>query len=311
MLGAIIGDIAGSTYEAKEIERVRNKEEINIEERKRVLDKENTPLFPIGSSYTDDSVLSIAIADALLNDCYFPAEFEKYLKEYGLKELSKGEDDFGRNRFGKGFCEWLNGGHFTSSYGNGCAMRISPVPMYCDSINKVYTISHNATCPTHDHDESYTAVDAVCLAIYYAKKKKPKDYIKRVIEQTCGYDLNFNFKELQKTNTFTSRAKDSVPQAIYCFLISDDFEDSIRKAISIGGDTDTIASITGAIAENYYGIPQSIKAEAESFISEDMKEVLVEFYSKVYHDELEKNKHQKYNNSYYKRLQKTKNTRKN
>ena len=311
MLGAIIGDIAGSTYEVEEVKKVKEKLDTNGDEKRKILDKENTPLFKEGSTYTDDSVLSIAIADALLNESYFPEEFEKYLKDYGLNEISLGEDKFGRGRFGKGFYNWLLGDTFTNSYGNGCAMRISAVPMYCDTLNQIHTIAHNVTIPTHNHEESYQAVYAVCLAIYYAKKKKDKRFIKREIEEKCGYDLNFNLEELQDTYRFTSRAKDSVPQAIFCFLESEDFEDAIRKAISIGGDSDTIAAITGSIAENYYGIPQKIKDDVKPFIPESMNQVLVDFYSEVYYKESLVKKREKYNNSYYKRRIKSRNGRKN
>lgn len=310
MLGAIIGDIAGSTYEVSEINRRKKKEKISFEERVKILDKE-TPLFKEGSSYTDDSVLTCAIADALLHDAYFVGDFEKYLKEYGLREISLGFDKYGRNRFGKGFTSWVLGKDFTNSYGNGCAMRICSVPMLCDTKDQIEIISHNATYPTHNHTDSIKAVDAVCLAIFYAKQKKEKSFIKKEIENKCGYDLNFDLEELQKTYEFSVLASGSVPQAIFCFLESNDFEDAIRKAISIGGDSDTIASITGAIAENYYGIPKEIKKEALKFVPEYMSDVLVDFYSTLYQKELDKKEKTNYNNNHYKRRVKSRNGRKN
>ena len=282
MLGAIIGDIVGSTYEVEEIERRKKKEEIDVQKRRKVLYRKATPLFREGSTYTDDSVLSCAIADAILNGAYFPEEFAKYLKEYGINEVNLGLDDFGRNRFGKGFTKWLLSGDFNKSYGNGCAMRISAIPMFYDSPNKIKLLANNATITTHCHEESIQAVNAVCIAIYYAKKKKSKEFIKREIENKTGYKLDFNLSQLQETYEFTSRARDSVPQAIFCFLESRSFEDAIRKAISIGGDSDTIASITGAIAENYYGIPQEIKNAAKKYIPDYMNSVLVNFYSTLY-----------------------------
>lgn len=310
MLGAIIGDIAGSTYEVSEMNRRKKKEKIHSEERIKVLDKE-TPLFPKDSSYTDDSVLTCAIADAILNGAYFTDEFETYLKEYGLKEISLGLDRYGRSRFGKGFTSWVLGSDFTNSYGNGCAMRICAIPMLFDRMNQIEIVSHNATYPTHNHIDSIKAVDAVCLAIFYAKQKRDKSFIKSEIEKKCGYDLNFNLEELQKTYEFDVKASGSVPQAIFCFLESNDFEDAIRKALSIGGDSDTIASITGAIAENYYGIPKEIKSEALKFVPDYMSDVLVDFYSTLYQKELDKKEKVNYNNNNYKRRVKSRNGRKN
>lgn len=309
MLGAIIGDIAGSVYEVEEMKRTKNKEKISYEQRIKVLDKQ-TPLFREGSSYTDDSVLTCAIADALLNGAYFSYEFEKYLKEYGLNEISLGKDVYGRNRFGQGFTNWLLGSNFTNSYGNGCAMRICAVPMLYDSLNQVEIISHNATYPTHNHEDSLNAVDAVCLAIYYAKQKKNKDFIKKEIERKCGYDLNFDLEDLQKNYKFDVKAKGSVPQAIFCFLKSEDFEDAIRIALSIGGDSDTIASITGAISEAYYGIPKEIKEEVKSYIPDYMNNVLENFYSIINQNKENKNQKKDYNNNNYKRRVKSNNGRK-
>ena len=288
MLGAIIGDIVGSIYEVEEIERRMKHEEIDVLKRRKVLNK-RTQLFRPECTYTDDTVLTCAIADAILNEAYFTDEFEEYLRSYGNKELELGLDKFGRSRFSPGFTNWLLGKNFVNSCGNGCAMRISSIPMFYDNINKITAISNNATYTTHCHNESIEAVNAVCLAIFYAKQGKSKEYIKQQIENKTSYKLDFNLSKLQETYEFSSKAKDTVPQAIFCFLKSRNFEDAIRKAISIGGDSDTIASITGAIAENYYGIPLELKNQALKYLPDETTELLVEFYSTLYKKEEKSN----------------------
>lgn len=276
MLGAIIGDIAGSTYEVKEANALKKKIKISYEDRIRVLDKK-VPLFPNNSSYTDDSVLTAAIAECILKS----GDYGDYLKTFGQNEVMLGMDVYGRSRFGKGFIAWLSSDTIGESYGNGCAMRISPIPMYFTELDDILNETYKSTVTSHRHSESITATKAVSLAIFMAKNKFPKLEIKERIEKECGYNLNFNLVDLQKNYRFTSKAKDSVPQAIFCFLESNDFEDAIRKAISIGGDADTIAAITGSIAENYYGIPENIICMASKFIPEYIKKIVNKFYLKL------------------------------
>lgn len=274
MLGAIIGDIAGSTYEVEEVKSLKNKE-INYLNRIKILDK-GTPLFDKNSSYTDDTVLTAAVANALLTD----RDYHKSLKEFGLREINLGLDKYGRNRFGAGFIDWLNGDYIGESYGNGCAMRISPIAQYYDNVAYAKLIAREATYPSHNNEESYIAVEALCTCIYFAKDKRKKDYIKRYIEKCYGYDLSFDLEELQKNNKFTSKAKETVPQAIFCFLESNDFEDAIRKAISIGGDSDTIAAITGSIAEAYYEIDKELIKKVEQYLPEYIINITNSYYKK-------------------------------
>ena len=291
MLGTIIGEIAGSHDEVRELKilielKGKTKEEIGtiisdlcekeLIRRKNIL-LNTTPLFDKDSSYTDDTVLTCAVAEALLTD----KDYDKNLREFGLKEINLGLDKYGRNRFGKGFFDWLNGDYIGESYGNGCAMRISPIANFYDDLTTIIEETNKATYPSHNHEESYNAARAVNTCIYLAKKDFSKKFIKRFIENSFGYDLNFNYDELQQTYKFTSRAKDSVPQAIYCFLISNSFEDAIRKAISIGGDSDTIAAITGSIAEVYYGINDKLIKEVEKYLPEYVINIVNNFYSAI------------------------------
>jgi len=275
MLGTIIGDIAGSSYEVDEINSLRKKE-INYSNRIKILDR-NVPLFNNNSSYTDDTILTCAVANSVMTD----KDYYKNLKEFGLRELSYGLDRYGRNRFGSGFCDWLNGDYIGESYGNGCAMRISPIANYYDDLDKISYETKQATYPTHNNKEAYDMSILVSVAIYLVKLKANKNYIKHILETYYKCNLNFNLEDLQRNYKFTSRASDSVPQAIFCFLVSNDFEDAIRKAISIGGDSDTIASITGAIAEVYYGIDKKLIEKVEKFLPEYIINITNNFYNLI------------------------------
>lgn len=279
MLGAIIGDVAGSTYEVEEIKLLKTKN-INYNDRIKILSKE-VPLFNDRSSYTDDTVLTACIASSILNN----KKYDDTLKEFGLKELSLGLDKYGRCRFSKGFVDWLGSDYVGSSYGNGCAMRISPIANYFDSIQDITYNTFLATYPSHNNAESYKASLAVSYSIYLAKCKKSKNYIKNVIERLFNYNLDFDLNDLQHNYLFSSRASKSVPQAIYCFLISNDFEDAIRNSISIGGDTDTIASITGAISEAYYGIDKSIICDVEKYLPDYVIDITNKFYKELNKEE--------------------------
>ncbi len=272
MLGAIIGDVAGSTYEVNEIRKKIKKSKISYEDRIKVLD-ENVPLFLPNSSVTDDSILTVAIADALLNN----ESYKDKLLEYGKKEITRGLDIYGRSRFGSGFVKWVQDQTFCESYGNGCAMRISSIPELLDDDKKVKEEVYKATIPTHNHPESLLCVNALAKTILLAKQKVSKENIKKYIENNY-FPLNYDIERLRCNYTFSSRAIESVPQAIYCFLISEDFEDAIRKAISIGGDTDTIACMTGSIAENYYGVPEEVKENVMRYVPDYMLKVIDEFY---------------------------------
>lgn len=283
MLGAIIGDIAGSIYEVEEIKNLK-KNEINYANRMKILNKE-TPLFGDDVSYTDDTVLTAAVANALLTD----KNYYKNLKKFGLREVSLGLDKYGRSRFGKGFCEWLKGDYIGESYGNGCAMRIGPIANYYDDLNTILDETFDATYPSHNNSEAYYATEMVSICIYFAKEKKSKDFIKKYIENNYGHNLDFNLDELQRNYKFTSKAKDSVPQAIFCFLESNGFEDAIRKAISIGGDSDTIAAITGSIAESYYGIDDKLIKQVEKYLPEYIINIVNNFYKAIGKEEPFKN----------------------
>lgn len=284
MLGAIIGDIAGSYYEVLEIqEKKNNKKNRSYEERIKILD-EKIPLFTNSSSVTDDSILTCAIYDAIRND----KDYEKYLKEYGLREISLGCDQYGRSRFGKGFVDWLENKKEGNSFGNGAAMRISPVGYFFETLEEVKTESKKATIPSHNHEESIKAAEAVAVSIFLLRKGMTKEELKTYLEKNY-YDLNYDLEDLQRNYSFSSKASNSVPQALYIFSISNSFEDSIRKAISIGGDADTIAAIVGSLSEAYYGISEELKKQTRPYLKDYMYNLLKDKYY-----EKEKTREKKY-----------------
>ena len=273
--GAIIGDIVGSHLEVAEIVAKMNKLRVDYETRQKILDK-NTPLFTPDCSLTDDSVLTIAITDALLTDF----NFKKKLKEYGKKEINMGVDKYGRSRFGKCFADWINGDYVGESWGNGCAMRISPVGYAYDSLEQTLEVSEQATICSHNYPDSIRCARATAGAIYLARTGKSKQQIKYFVEKELDLKLEYDLQYLSKNYDFTSKAMLSVPQAIYCFLVSNSFEDCIRKTISIGGDVDTTACISGSIASAFYDIPLDILEEAKQFISPEYDKVLQDFSKK-------------------------------
>ena len=272
MLGAIIGDVAGSDLEVKEIRALKNKTAISYEDRIKIMDK-TTPLFNDRCETTDDSCLTIAIMDAIINN----KSYEESLRDYGLKELNYGLDKYGRSRFGKGFTNWLKGDSKCDSYGNGCAMRISSVGYLFDSIEEVKKQSRLATIPSHNHPESILCAEAVAVAIYLLRTGISKENLKSYIELNY-FNLDFDLEGLRHNYKFKVRAIDSVPQAIFCFLESNDFEDAIRKSLSIGGDTDTVACITGSLAEAYYGVPDKLKKQVKPYLKDYMIPVLDQYY---------------------------------
>lgn len=231
MLGAIIGDIVGSIYEVEEIKAINTHpdKKRSYEERITILNN-STPLFISDCSYTDDTVLTTAIASSLLGK----KSFEESLREYGLKEIELGKDKYGRSRFGKGFVSWLKKEKVGDSYGNGASMRISPIAYFYDDLDVILSKTKEAAIPSHNHEEAILGAQAVNTAIYLSRNNYSKEEIKKELERRFNLDLNFNLEELQHNYRFSSRTSESVPQAIYCFLESTSFEDCLRKSISIG-----------------------------------------------------------------------------
>ncbi|SCD21167.1 ADP-ribosylglycohydrolase [Proteiniphilum saccharofermentans] len=224
IIGAIAGDIIGSVFERNNVKTAK------------------FPLFSDKSDFTDDTVLTVAVADAILHD----KDFAETIWKYGRKHPYRGYGGF--------FIEWLQSENRApyGSYGNGSAMRVSPVGFAFDTLEEVLDVARQTAEVTHDHPEGIKGAQAVASAVFFARKGKTKDEIKQYITETFGYDLNFTLDEIRSYYTFDTTCQGSVPQAIRAFLESSDYESAIRLAISIGGDSDTIACMTGAIAAAYY-----------------------------------------------------------
>lgn len=301
MIGVICGDVIGSIYEGKEVKAIKKArryiEEMKekdkdfdesavlrhrpYEERLKIMDDD---LFPLGITYTDDTVLSVALCDAILGD----KDYKKYLLKYGLEEIER-EHDMGFDaRFGKGFTKWLeNGGESPDgipSFGNGSAMRVAPIAWAFDSLDEVLDEARKSAEPSHGHEEGIKGAQAIASAVFLARNGSSKEDIKNFITETFEYDLDFDLEDLRRNYSFKSSCQESVPQAIYCFLESDNFEDSIRKSISIGGDTDTIAAMCGAISEAFYGPDAEITKRCMEYVPGEFIPVLSEFYKEYVPD---------------------------
>lgn len=241
MKGAIIGDMVGSVYDEQNIKT------------------KDFDMFNIKNRMTDDSLLTIEITKALLK--VYPLSFdEKMIKKIQAILIERFtviciiRPEIG---WGSDFFHWAHTKDELkepyNSFGNGGAMRVSPVGWAANSIEEVKILSRAVTEITHNHPEGLKGAEAIAMSVYLARIGKTKKEIARYISDNYYPELlKLDYGELVRTYEFTTQAKNSVPQAIYCFLISTNFKDAIKTAVSIGGDSDTIASMCGAIAEAYY-----------------------------------------------------------
>jgi ADP-ribosylglycohydrolase len=253
MLGAIAGDIIGSRFE------VIPTKSYEFE------------LFSSLNTYTDDTVLTVAIADAILSG----ASYSSKLREYGL--------DYPNAGYGGNFIQWIMGeiqGPY-NSFGNGAAMRVSPVGFAYSSREKVLEEAKKTAEVSHNHPEGIKGAQATALAVFLAHQQASMNDIKEDIEDTFDYDLNRTLDEIRPDYNFEISCQKSVPESIIAFLESTDYEDAIRKSISLGGDSDTMACITGAIAQAYYKtIPKQVVETVYSMIPEAFKKIIILFEEK-------------------------------
>lgn len=253
MLGAIAGDVIGSVFEWLNIKST------------------DFALFSERSRFTDDTVLTVAVADCILHS----RDYAQTIRDYGLR--------YPRAGYGSMFSKWLESDELTpyNSFGNGSAMRVSPVGFAFDSLEKVMEEAEKSAAVTHNHPEGIKGAQAAASAIFWARQGENKGYIKKQVESLFSYDLSPTLDEIRPTYTFDVSCQGSVPQAIIAFLESENYEDAIRKAISIGGDSDTIACITGGIAQAYYKvIPEHIILGVRGLLDQDLLKVIDEFADK-------------------------------
>ena len=261
LIGAIAGDIIGSIYEHRPIKSI------------------DFPLFKEYSRFTDDTVMTVANADWLLtND-----SLSDTMRKYGNHYLTAG--------YGGMFLRWLMSDNPQpyNSYGNGSAMRVSPVGWVFGTLEETLEKAKESAEVTHNHPEGIKGAQSVAACIYLARTGKPKQEIKEYIETTFGYDLSKTCKEIRPTYSFSGSCQGTVPASIIAFLDSTSFEHAIRLAISLGGDADTMEAITGSIAEAYYQeIPEVIKKEVIKRLPEEFINVMESFYEKFVMDKLGK-----------------------
>lgn len=257
MLGAIAGDIIGSPYEFAPD---------NIK-------STVFPLFSEKSKFTDDTVMTVAIAEGIMSGYGNPESTAtavvKAMRKYGRMFPAAG--------YGQNFYRWLMSENPIpyNSYGNGSAMRVSPVAWAYDTLEEVALYARISATTTHDHPEGIKGACATAAAVFMARKGFTKEQIKRHIRDRYGYNLNRALDEIRPTYVHVESCQRSVPEAITAFLESGNFEDALRKAVSLGGDSDTLAAISGSIAEGFYGgIPLEILNEVMSILDERLVKVI-------------------------------------
>ena len=253
MWGAIIGDLSGSIYEfgqTKKIESIRPKE-----------------LIDSNAFFSDDSILTVAIANAIQTD----GDYEKYLRQYGkiYQNYSPSFKPYFKNSFSPGFTKWLNSDNQGNSTGNGALMRISPIGFCCSTEDEVKKNAILATIPSHNSKEAIVYSTLVALIIFYGKNGVPKSEILKKL------NIKLKYNKFDKFNTTCSQTFDN---CIFSAFTSNNFNESIYKILSFGGDTDTNACITGAIAESLYGITPALIKQAQNYIPHQFVEVIKKEY---------------------------------
>lgn len=246
MLGAIAGDIIGSRYEHAGIK------------------SKDFELFNRQSVFTDDTVLTIAVADSLLHKIPYQDKFREYFLAYPVAG------------YGGRFRRWARSPKPApyGSFGNGSAMRVSPIAWYYSNLDDVLEEALHSAEITHNHPEGIKGAQAVAAAVFMARTGSSKQAIKDYVEDQFHYDLSSSIDAIRPGYGFEISCQKSVPQALIAFLESTDYEDAVRNAVSLGGDSDTLACIAGGIAEAYYGgVPQKIAEAALSRLDKQLQEV--------------------------------------
>ena len=253
IIGAIAGDIIGSTREFNSIKR------------------KDFRLFNEYSIFTDDTVMTLAIASWLIKDKSSTNTLISEIKRFGLKYPNAG--------YGGMFHKWLKQDNPEpyGSWANGSAMRVSPVAWVAESLSENQKLAEMSAYVTHNHPEGIKGALATADAIFLARMDSSKEEIKEHIEYTYNYDLNRKLDDIRPDYKFDVSCKGSVPESIICFLEASDYEDTIRNAVSLGGDADTQAAIAGSIASAYWDVPSKIAAKSIYILDYPLLEVFVEF----------------------------------
>ena len=250
MIGAIAGDIIGSVYELHPIKT------------------KDFPLFRPQCRFTDDTVLTVAIAQAIMEN----RDYLKAILDIGRR--------YPRAGYGGSFFHWLHSREPKpyNSWGNGSAMRVSPVGFAFTSVEEVLQEAARTAAISHNHPEGVKGAQATALSVFLARTEKDKDLIKREVAARFGYDLDQTMDHIRPSYGFDVSCQGTVPQAIMAFLESNSYEDAVRNAISLGGDSDTLGCITGGIAGAYYGsVPPHIKIKVKEHLTEELWDITERF----------------------------------
>ena len=259
MYGAILGDMIGAPYE---FDRGNKSKEF--------------PMFVKESQFTDDTVMTIAVAEALMDSV---GKSDEEVKAALVSSMQKWGHKYRYAGYGGRFAVWLKKADPKpyGSYGNGSAMRASSVGWMFDSMEETRKYAKLSAVVTHDHPEGIKGAEATAAIIYMARNGSSKDEIKDYVIREFGYDLSRTCDEIRPKYHHVESCQETVPEAITAFLEGKDFEDVIRTAVSLGGDCDTLTCIAGGMAEAFYGVPEEFKEECRKRLSEDILEVLDRF----------------------------------
>ena len=260
LLGAIIGDIVGSPYEFHNIK------------------SKDFELFCNNSHFTDDTILTCATAEWLLTD----KKPEECLRKWGSLYKNRTYENGTVAAFGKGFMNWLETNEGYNANTNGCIMRLSPIPLMIDDLKTALDKAVELTKITHNHQESLLATRVYIETMYLAKKGVKPNMIRNYITTKYHYDLPKSIDKIRPDyNKFYVSCKNSVPQAIVCALEANSYEDAIRNAVSLGGDSDTLACMAGGIAEARFGVPDNLRKTAQKYVDDNISKVIMDFYSNI------------------------------
>lgn len=259
MYGAILGDMIGAPYEFDRGNKTKT-----------------FPMFTDKSQFTDDSVMTIAVAEALLDTL---GGTEAEVKDALVRSMQKWGRRYPDSGYGTRFVGWLweDRPQPYGSYGNGSAMRVSSAGWLYDTLEETRKYARWTAEVTHNHPEGIKGAEATASAIFLARTGSSKDAIKEYVVREFEYDLSRSCDEIRPTYHHVESCQQTVPEAITAFLEGNDFEDVIRTAVSLGGDCDTLTCIAGSIAEAFYGVPAAMEAECKARLTEDMLAVLDRF----------------------------------
>lgn len=268
MYGAILGDIIGSPFEFDRGDKTKY-----------------FKLFSRRSHFTDDSVMTLAVCEALLK--VGQDATVKEIEDAVITSMQSWGRRYPHEGYGGYFRRWLTARHPEpyNSFGNGSAMRVSAAGWLYDSLEKTRVVAKATANVTHNHPEGIKGAEATASAIFMARNGSSKEEIKKYIENEFHYDLNRTLDEIRPSFHMDETCQKTVPEAIIAFLEARNFEDAIRNAVSLGGDTDTLGAITGSIAEAYFGISETLISECRNRINKDMRDIVDAFYSLVRKDD--------------------------